>query len=67
MKGIMRVNTRTSTGDEELLGLRRALDRAYARVRGCARAEWERHHAGKDPADYCVSVRVASGDRRLTA
>ncbi|MGH7935658.1 MAG: hypothetical protein ACREF8_01455, partial [Chthoniobacterales bacterium] len=59
--------TRTSTGEEELLGLRGALDRAYARVRSCARADWERHYAGKDPADYCVSVRVEPGDQRLTA
>lgn len=63
----MRGNTGTSTGAEELLGLRLALDRAYARVRGCARAEWERRYAGEDPADYCVSVRVEPRDRRLAA
>jgi len=43
----------------EAQGLRRALDRVYARVRERARAEWELHHSGREPSDACVSVRVS--------
>ncbi len=40
----------------------RNLDKVYERLRKRARAEWLRHHAGADPSDACVSVRITSGD-----
>lgn len=46
----------------EAQGLRRALDRVYARIRERARAEWELHHSGSDPADACVRVRINGKD-----
>ena len=44
---------------ESLAGLRRALDLSYRRLCETARADWERLFDAKDPADTCVSVRVA--------
>jgi hypothetical protein len=40
--------------------LRHALDLQYRRLCEAARADWERLFRGKDPADTCVSVRVAA-------
>lgn len=40
----------------------RNLDKVYERLRKCARAEWLRNHAGADPTDACVSVRITTGD-----
>ena len=46
---------------DEVKGLERALDKAYARLRERARAEWLRHHGGKpDPADTRVRVRITA-------
>jgi len=45
---------------EMLAGLRHALDFRYRRLCQAARADWERLFGDKDPADACVSVRVAS-------
>jgi hypothetical protein len=39
--------------------LRHALDLQYRRLCEGARADWERLFSGRDPADACVSVRVA--------
>lgn len=36
----------------------RNLDKVYERLRKRARAEWLRSHAGQDPSDACVSVRI---------
>ena len=44
---------------EILAGLRHALDLNYRRLCQAARADWERLFGAKDPADACVSVRVA--------
>jgi hypothetical protein len=44
---------------ETIAGLRQALDLQYRRLREAARADWERLFGSKDPADACVSVRVA--------
>jgi hypothetical protein len=44
---------------EILDGLRHALDFRYRRLCEAARSDWERLFPGKDPADACVSVRVA--------
>jgi hypothetical protein len=40
--------------------LRNAFDLRYRRLCEAARADWERLFRGKDPADACVSVRVAA-------
>ena len=49
---------------DEIKGLERALDKAYARLRERARTEWLRHHGGKaDPADARVSVRVTTSTK----
>ena len=45
---------------EVVAGLRRALDLQYRQLCQAARADWERLFGSKDPADACVSVRVAS-------
>ncbi|HXP36005.1 MAG TPA: hypothetical protein VN827_10715 [Chthoniobacterales bacterium] len=45
---------------EILAGLRHALDFRYRRLCEAARADWQRLFGGKDPADSCVSVRVAA-------
>ncbi|PYL27864.1 MAG: hypothetical protein DMF45_10920 [Verrucomicrobia bacterium] len=45
---------------EVVAGLRRALDLQYRLLCQAARADWERLFGSKDPADACVSVRVAS-------
>ena len=44
---------------EVVAGLRHALDLKYRRLCQAARADWERLFGSKDPADACVSVRVA--------
>ena len=44
---------------EVVAGLRHALDLQYRRLCQAARADWERLFGSKDPADACVSVRVA--------
>ena len=44
---------------EVIAGLRHALDVQYRRFVDAARADWERLF-GSDPADACVSVRVAA-------
>jgi hypothetical protein len=43
---------------EIIAGLRHALDSSYRRFVEAARADWERLF-GSDPADVCVTVRVA--------
>ena len=45
---------------EMLAGLQHALDFRYRGLRQAARADWERLFGDKDPADACVSVRVAA-------
>ena len=45
---------------ETLAGLRHALDFRYRRLCQAARADWERLFSDKDPADACVSVRIAA-------
>jgi len=45
---------------EMLAGLRHALDVRYRQLCQVARADWERLFSEKDPADACVSVRVAA-------
>ncbi len=45
---------------EMLTGLRHAFDFRYRRLCQAARADWERLFRDKDPADACVSVRVAA-------
>ena len=45
---------------EMLAGLRHALDLRYRQLCQAARADWERLFGVKDPADACVSVRVAA-------
>jgi hypothetical protein len=45
---------------EAIAGLRQALDSHYRRMCEAARSDWERLFGGKDPADSCVSVRVAN-------
>lgn len=50
----------------EMRGLNRALDEAYARLRERARAEWLRHYGGKkEPADARVSVTVRATQNLL--
>ena len=44
---------------EAIAGLRQALDSHYRRMCEAARSDWERLFGEKDPADACVSVRVA--------
>lgn len=55
--------TRRIENHPETVALMRNLDAVYERLRQRARAEWLRHHAGGDPSDACVSVRIrcASG------
>jgi hypothetical protein len=45
---------------EVTAGLRHALDLRYRRLCEAARADWERLFGSKDPADACVTVRVAA-------
>ena len=61
MKPVARKGDPAEEPIDEVAGLERALDKSYARMRERARAAWERHHAGKDPSDACVSVRVTPG------
>lgn len=60
MKPLARKNDPAEEPDEEAQGLERALDKSYSRIRERAREAWERHHAGKDPSEACVSVRVSA-------
>lgn len=46
---------------DSIENLKQALDLTYAQLRDKAKNDWERHFAGFDPSDACVSVRV-SGD-----
>jgi len=46
---------------DSIENLRQALDLAYAQLRERARNDWERHFAGNDPSDACVSVRITAG------
>ena len=50
--------TRRIENHPETVALMRNLDAVYERLRQRARAEWLRHHAGADPSDACVSVRI---------
>ena len=59
-KGAERLFQRELRKVEMLAGLRHALDFRYRRLCQAARADWERLFGHKDPADACVSVRVAS-------
>jgi hypothetical protein len=53
---------------DEIKGLERALDKAYARLRARAGAEWLRQHGGKpDPADARVSVHITAEIKSLPA
>ena len=50
----------------EVEGLKRALDRAYASLRERAYAEWQCRYGGtREPADSSVSVRVTGANRYL--
>jgi hypothetical protein len=51
---------------EILAGLRQALDFRYRGLCEAARADWERLFPGKDPADACVSVRIAGAPSGAT-
>jgi hypothetical protein len=42
--------------------MRQSLNINYPRLFETAKKHWERHFAGKDPSDACVSVRVTSSD-----
>jgi len=44
---------------EVVAGLRHALDLQYRRLCEAARSDWERLFGKRDPADACVTVRVA--------
>jgi hypothetical protein len=50
---------------ELLAALRHALDFRYRHLCRAARADWERLF-GKDPADSCVTVRVAASPATAT-
>ena len=52
---------------EILAGLRHALDLRYRRLCNAARSDWERLFRAKDPADACVSVRVADLEDQIRA
>ncbi|MGI8432345.1 MAG: hypothetical protein ACR2MW_08670 [Chthoniobacterales bacterium] len=45
----------------ETEALKRNLDRIYNGLRRRAQREWLRGHAGADPSDACVSVRIHGG------
>ena len=45
-----------------IAGLREALNVNYARLLETAKQDWERHFAGADPSDACVSVRITSAE-----
>jgi hypothetical protein len=47
-------------------GLRKALDIRYRAICQAALADWERLFGGKDPADACVTVRVAAVESGAT-
>ena len=64
----MNATRQTSTLNETIIdsrrliaGLRQALDLNYARVLATAQSQWDRHFAGNDPSNACVSVRISSG------
>jgi hypothetical protein len=49
---------------EIISGFRKALDFRYRAFCKAARADWERLFQDKDPADACVTVRVAAVESR---
>ena len=51
---------------EAIAGLRQALDSHYRRMCEAARADWEHLFGDKDPADACVTVRVAGSPPSTT-
>jgi hypothetical protein len=67
MKPVVRTSRAKQPLADEAEGLERALDKTYSRLRERARAAWERHHAGKDPTDACVSVRIAPAGKATPA
>ena len=58
-RGIQALFQREVDKAEIIAGLRHALDVQYRRFCQAARADWERLF-GSDPADACVTVRVAT-------
>jgi hypothetical protein len=53
---------------EMLAGLERALDNHFLRLRENARTQWEKHFAGTDTSDACVTVRLSTAaDAQLAA
>jgi len=58
-RGFQAVFQREADKAEIIAALRRALDVQYRRFCQAARADWERLF-GSDPADACVTVRVAT-------
>jgi len=58
-RGIQALFQREVDKAEIIAGLRHALDVQYRRFCQAARADWERLF-GSDPADACVTVRVAA-------
>jgi hypothetical protein len=65
MKTLERRGSENENAANEVQGLRQALDKSYTELREQARTEWERKHAGHDPSDACVRVRI--GRNRQTA
>ncbi len=52
-----------ATNDQMKERLRHTLAGKYMEVFSHAQAHWERHFAGKDPSDACVSVRISPAGR----
>jgi hypothetical protein len=49
---------------DEIVSLKRALDRAYIRLRERARSDWERHYGRKsDPTNAIVRVRITASTK----
>jgi hypothetical protein len=63
MKPLPRNSPAFRLSEDEIKGLRRALDKTYARLRERALAEWKREHSANDPADACVTVRITPAAR----
>ena len=49
-----------ATKIDVVVGLQRALDNSFRRLRENARAQWEKHFAAADPSDACVTVRIST-------